>query len=653
MIKITAIAPYQEFGDLFRDMFEKHEQYMHKTDYEANEESEYELEVIVATADNAINKVSVDSDVIVARGATATILRNKNCQIPIVEIPIPGHDIVRALYECKVKYGNKKIGAIGTVNMVMGVEDFSDILGLDIKSYIFTDHDGIIDTINLAVKEGVEIIMGGINTCIFAEKLGPKAILLKSGPEAILYAISEAKRVANISRREQEKALRFKTILDYAYEGVIAIDDSNIISVFNASAEKIFSVQAQAAIGRCVNDILPKSKFRDLINTYKEYIGEIVRHNNVQLAVNRVPIMLKGEKVGAVITFQDVTRIQEIEGKIREKIYTRGHVAKHTFDDIIGRSSKLNEAIQTAKRFSQVDSNILIVGETGTGKELFAQSIHNYSPRAQGPFVAVNCAALPENLLESELFGYVEGAFTGAAKGGKPGLFELAHRGTIFLDEISEISLKLQGRLLRVLQEKEIMRLGHDRVIPVDVRIIAATNKDLYTFSQKGEFREDLYYRLDILKINLPALKERKEDIPLIADSLVKKYGDQFKKTDMVVSESAKKMMREYNWSGNIRELSNICERLVVLSRSNIIDVDEVKAVLPNRMSVKLTVEEENVVSDATLSNNHYIQEMKEFEKDRIKDALAKVRYNKNKAAELLGVSRTTLWRKMKELNIR
>ncbi|MGE4284796.1 MAG: sigma-54 interaction domain-containing protein, partial [Clostridia bacterium] len=463
---------------------------------------------------------------------------------------------------------------------------------------------------------------------------------------------SEAKRVANISRREQERTLRFKTILDYAYEGVIAIDERNVISVFNSLAEKVFGVPAQKVIGRCLDEVLPKSRFREMINTQKEYIGEIVKQNEVQLAVNRVPIVLKGEKVGAVVTFQDITRIQEIEGKIREKIYTRGHIAKHTFDDIIGESSKIKEVIKMSKRFSEVDSNVLIIGETGTGKELFAQSVHNYSPRKQGPFVAVNCAALPENLLESELFGYVEGAFTGAAKGGKPGLFELAHRGTIFLDEISEISLKLQGRLLRVIQEKEIMRLGHDRVIPVDVRILAATNKDLYSLSQKGEFREDLYYRLDILKINLPALRERKEDIPVMIDYMARDYGNQFKKVKITVTEDAIRMMQQYDWLGNIRELKNVCERLVVLSQSDFIDVEDVKAVLPDRNNRSSIIEEKKAADTEEIFNNSYIQEIKDFERDKIKITLEKVRYNKNKAADILGVSRTTLWRKMKELNI-
>lgn len=224
-----------------------------------------------------------------------------------------------------------------------------------------------------------------------------------------------------------------------------------------------------------------------------------------------------------MVAFQDVTRIQEMEGKFYRKIHLRGHVAKYTFDDILFQSSEIKRTIETAQRYSEVDSNILIIGETGTGKEIFAQSIHNHSNRKNNPFVAINCAALPENLLESELFGYAEGAFTGAMKGGKQGFFELAHRGTIFLDEIGEISPKMQSRSLRVLQEREIMRIGDDKVIPVDVRILSATNKDLMQMVKSNDFREDLYYRLSVLDLVLPPLRERREDIPLLVNAFIQK----------------------------------------------------------------------------------------------------------------------------------
>ena len=234
--------------------------------------------------------------------------------------------------------------------------------------------------------------------------------------------------------------------------------------------------------------------------------------------------MIKGYSHGAVATFQPIGAIQASEQKIRLTSHKRGLIAKNTLADIAGESDPIVQAKEQAKLYAQSDSTVIIVGETGTGKEIFAQAIHNASPRARGPFVAINCAALPENLLESELFGYEGGAFTGARKEGKPGLFELAHGGTIFLDEIGEMSLAVQARLLRILEEREVMRLGGDRVIPVDVRVIAATNKDLFHKVTQKSFRQDLFYRLCVLQLRLPPLRERLEDIPHLLERFFKSW---------------------------------------------------------------------------------------------------------------------------------
>jgi transcriptional regulator with PAS, ATPase and Fis domain len=309
-------------------------------------------------------------------------------------------------------------------------------------------------------------------------------------------------------------------------------------------------------------------------------LGALQKIQKVVVAANRVPIKIEEQVIGAVATFQDITKIQELEGQIRKKIHHKGLIAKYFFSDIIGKSQSIRETLYDAEKFSKVDSNILIIGETGTGKELVAQSIHNSSNRSIGPFVAVNCAALPPSLLESELFGYVEGAFTGAAKGGKAGLFELAHKGTIFLDEVSEISLDLQGRMLRVLQEREIMRLGDDRIIPVDVRIISATNRNLRKMVAEGKFRQDLLYRLDVLKINVPCLRDRKEDILPLIEYFLNRYNEKFRKNIHCITPDAQNLLIEYEWPGNIRELKNIVERLAVLTVDVRINTDSVKRVI-------------------------------------------------------------------------
>ncbi|MCG8515916.1 MAG: sigma 54-interacting transcriptional regulator, partial [Halanaerobiales bacterium] len=329
-----------------------------------------------------------------------------------------------------------------------------------------------------------------------------------------------------LNKIEQEKTQRYRTILDYSYEGIIALDQCNHITVCNSEAKKTLDILKKDVIGKKIHNLIDDEKLKNMMINENAFYDEVMPYHDIKIMMKKVPIMVKGEKVGSVINLQDITGIQDMEGKIRKKIYTRGHIAKHTFDDLIAKSDAMIETIEVLKKFSQVDSDVLIIGDSGTGKEICAQSIHNCSDRRKGPFVAVNCAAIPGNLLESELFGYVGGAFTGASKEGKPGFFELAHNGTIFLDEIAEMPINLQVRLLRVLQEREVIRIGDDKVMPINVRVIAATNKDLYQYVEENKFREDLYYRLDVLTIYIPSLSERGNDVILIAEHYIKKFGE-------------------------------------------------------------------------------------------------------------------------------
>lgn len=649
MIKISLVFPHKGFFDIAASTFDEHNKF--ELCYKSyDKKHEFVLEEVIVANSEIIN-LHLDTDVIISRGITAQLIKRYIDNIPIVEIPVVGNDLMRSLIESKMKYGNKVVGVIGAQNMIFGVEELSEIIGLDIKAFYMKDsaEASSYDLVNLAVKSGCEVIVSGVVTCEYAKSIGINTLVIKTGKESFWQAITEAKRVALISRKEQEKAQMFKTILNYAYEGVIAVNNYRIITVCNTAAQKTLGIDAENAIGKSIDEVLGKDKLQDLFKTDSEYFSEIVQYNNIQLVLNKVNTILKDQKVGDVVTFQDVTGIQKTEQKIRKKIYSRGHHAKYNFNDIVGESSEIKRVLQTVKKFSKVDSNILIVGNTGTGKELFAQSIHNYSMRKKGPFVAINCAAIPESLLESELFGYVEGAFTGAAKGGKPGFFELAHEGTIFLDEIAEISFNLQARLLRVLEEREVMRIGDDRIIPVNIRVISATNKDLQLYVEQGKFREDLYYRLDVLNIYLPPLDQRKEDIPLIAGEFIRTFGLQFGR-NVSITDNAKKILQEQNWHGNIRQLRNACERLVVLTEDNIIDETTVKSVLliPRVEKIQNITEEYEYIQE---NKCNFYEQQKRFEKEKIIKVLEQTGYDKNEAAKKLGISKTTLWRRMKELN--
>ena len=313
-------------------------------------------------------------------------------------------------------------------------------------------------------------------------------------------------------------------------------------------------------------------------------------------------------------------------------------------DNIIGESESIKKVKKETIMAAQSVSTVLITGESGTGKELFARAIHNHSKRAEYPFIAVNCAAIPDNLLESELFGYEEGAFTGARKGGKLGMFEIAHKGSLFLDEIGDMSLHLQSKLLRVLQEKEVNKIGAKSNIEIDVRIIAATNKDLESMVREGTFREDLYYRLNVIPIKLPSLSQRKGDIPLLIDYMIKEYSIKLEKSVEGIDEIALDRMQRYGWPGNVRELQNSIEYSVNMAQGSEITVD----VLPK----SILEYEEKFEEDETSA----IETLEDLEKREIQKALKRYGvYKKDKelAAKALGISRATLYRKIEKYNIK
>jgi PAS domain S-box-containing protein len=651
MIKITVIAPYEEFGGLFKKTFQKHDEKVHK---ENEEQSEYEIEIIVEYNHENIQKMTLDCNVVIARGFSAYLLRNRESYIPVVEIPVTANDVIRCLLESKRLYGNKRVVVIGTRNVIYQADNLSEMIGLDVETILMPSQlGGETEKAFAKLKNHDCVVVGGKPTCDYARSIGMDSVMIISGRNAMWHAITEAKRIAYIGRIEEEKAQRFKTILDYTFDGIISLDKKNKITVINATCEKILGIQTKDIIGRKIEEVLPKTRFSELINNTDTCLDEVIRHNNMPLAVNKTGIVLKNERVGSVITFQYVSKIQEVEGRVRTKTGEHGHVAKHHFYDIVGQSDRIRDTIKIARKFSEVDSNALIIGKSGTGKEIFAQSIHNASKRRNEPFVAINCAAIPENLLESELFGYVEGAFTGAAKKGKQGLIEAAHRGTLFLDEISEMPLTIQGRFLRVLQEKELMRLGHDRIISVDVRIISATNRDLFGWVEKGRFREDLYYRLDVLKIQLPLLDDRKGDIPLLAESFIREYSANADGRPLRITDGAKRRLMELNWSGNVRELKNACERLAVLSESSVIDGKDVERVLDDR--VRQTggggsgsdIGPRAPVRRSDGGNGQ--PDPTPMTRESIADLLSQG-YSKAKIARVYGIDRTTLWRRMNKM---
>lgn len=423
------------------------------------------------------------------------------------------------------------------------------------------------------------------------------------------------------------------------------IDDQCRITAFNSEAEKVYHKKAISVIGQPVSEVLKECNLNELLNSQIDKESEIYTIGDKMYLQKQIRITYAEQVTGAIEILAELTDIRHAEYRYNveqsKKNQHKRFYAKTHFADIVGSSKSLEETINEAKLFSKTDSSILIFGETGTGKELFAQSIHNFSERKNGPFVAINCAALPENLLESELFGYEEGAFTGSKKGGKMGIFELANGGTIFLDEIGEIGLPLQARLLRVIQEKEVMRLGGDRIYKFDARVITATNKDIAHMDDK-QFRKDLLYRLKVFELKIPPLREREDDVVEIFLFFLKHHINPYD-YEVEIFNPVFSLLKNYTWPGNVRELQNVCERFCLYLKQTLHPSQR----LLKRHIVRAIGEE--VFVEDVLKQNNYSPELYKNNEKLFSELIAALKrcfdYNNEQIASVLGVSRTTLWR--------
>lgn len=570
MKKIFLVAPIKSIGEIAQKVSEER---AHELSCSIRIANTYGvLDSIPAIAQEA---QEWGADVIISRGGTSVLI-SEFVDIPVVSIQVTALDILEALR--KVRPHSGRIGIAGVKNVIYEYESLNEYLATSLEEIVLHNRTGDLDLLAAAAQRGIGTVVGDTTAVRLAASLGLDGIIINSGKAAVYKAIKEAESVIDVRRKEQERAELLRSIIDMSTDGIMVVDKQARITLLNPVAEDIFRINSNLAAGRPVYEVIPNSRLHIVVNTAKAEVGEIQYVADRVLATKRIPIKVGDEVVGAVANFQDVTQLQCFEQTVRQKLLDKGFTAKRNIDDIIGKSEVMLKAKEQARRYASNSSTILITGETGTGKEMFAQSIHNLSDRSRGPFVAINCAALPESLLESEMLGYEEGAFTGAKKGGKQGMFELAHKGTIFLDEVGEMSLLLQARFLRVLQEKEVMRLGGHKIIPVDVRIIVATNQNLFQLVEKKKFRADLYYRLDVLRLNIPPLRQRSEDIPLFIRHFFHKFAYLNKKvTD--IAPAAVKALTACKWQGNVRELINVIERLVLLADGAVIgerDIAEV-----------------------------------------------------------------------------
>ena len=564
--------------------------------------------------------------IILSMGYTANYIKRIK-KVLVLELQYTGLEFIEAIKKGFVY--SDKIAVIGSQSLTYLMLKAINSLEKPVKVFNIKENKPIEEQAKKILEMGYEVIISGSPSVDIANENEKIGITPDIEEKMVKETLNSARYILKLLNETKKESHTLQTILNCTSEGIIGTNRNDNITFINPTAEKLLPISMKKAINKNIEEIF---KENNIVNVLNSEFNEKDNCNKKNFVINKEPITVDGNVNGAVYTLKKVTEIQLIEQKIRKKILLKGHYAKKTFNDIIGDSVKIKKAKKTALKYSKYDSTVLITGETGTGKEIFAQSIHNASRRNKGPFVAVNCAALPANLLESELFGYVSGAFTGARQNGKIGMFEMAHNGTIFLDEISEIPIDMQARLLRVLQEHEIVKIGDDKVIPVDVRVIAATNKNLLNLVGNGKFRDDLYYRLCVLELNVPPLRERKEDISELSKSIINKNNIKLKMKIKGLSKKLEKAFISFEWKGNVRQLENLIEKLMVLSDSEYLDIMLLEETVPY------------LLDDVQKSNSNSLEYT---EKKKIDEVLVQTNGNKKEAAKILGISKSTLWRKL------
>lgn len=617
MVEVLIIVPYEELLESYEEVIaEVREPRIHFT-----------TSFMYGTDARNLEKAS-DYDIIVVRGITSKALQKKYPELTIVTIKMDTYDVSMALLEIKKNYKDvKKVGLILPSAFISSASMLSELSGLEIIQRDVSDEEEMERAIEELKKEGCEAFIGGLTLMHICSTRGYKYAHIKTGRSAIETSINEAISASHILDRERKRLGLMKSLVDNTPDSLLIIDEDGLVTAANQAASSFF--KRNNLIGVNAKELFPFEVYN--VTEDVEVVQKIGEHT---VLITEHPVRIEGEKRATYVLMRLLNDIIQTEKKVSGKLKEKGLVAKYSFSDIVAEDVSMKQLIAKALRYAEVEGNVLLTGETGTGKELFVQSMHNASPRRNKPFVAVNCATLSEQLLESELFGYTEGAFTGASKGGKTGLFELAQGGTIFLDEIGELPLRFQAKLLRVIQEKEIRKIGGDEFIPVDVRIMSATNQNIPELIEKGLFRQDLYYRINLLKLNIPPLRERKNDIPYIFRRFVERKSKALNIVPPRVEEEALEALKNYSWPGNIRELRNVAERAVIFSSSNTITIDTIMEI-----DVDQDIEKEEAKKDEKILTT------KELYEGYLESGLTLTKY-----ALRVGMSRTTLWRRFKTI---
>ncbi|MFM0728799.1 propionate catabolism operon regulatory protein PrpR [Paraburkholderia strydomiana] len=597
-------------------------------------------------------------DVVIAGGSNGAYLKTR-VSVPVVRINPTGFDVMHAL--ARARRDGARVALVTHGETPDEIRRFTAAYALDIT---FASYQSVQDAESVVLDlsdRGIDVVVGPGLVTDLAANAGMGAVFLYSRA-SVRAGFDTALEVAQATRRETVRRQRLDNLLQHLRDGVVALDAQGRVEVMNQRLASVLGIDAAKAAGRALLELAP-----DLAGSLPDADGDsFCTVRGASYVVHRGPLASTSTAAGTVLTFQESRAVERLDRTLRARQRVQQFTARYRLDDIVGASESIERVRSLVRRYARSDATVLILGESGTGKEMVAQSMHHLSARRDFAFVAINCGAFPEALLESELFGYEEGAFTGARKGGKAGLIEVAHRGTLFLDEIGEMPLSLQSRLLRVLQEREVVRLGSTEPTRVDIRVVAATHRALTEGVETGSFRADLYYRLNILSIALPPLRERPNDLLPLAAELLRQAAAREPRLaarvpDVVTAERVLAglggSLRRYAWPGNVRELQNVIERIAV----ELADVDigaetdtsagaqADSATVVTREMLR-TVAPEIVEAHARPAKPAALtlrERSRHVEADQIRAALAAHDGDRDAVCDALGISKTTLWRKL------
>jgi len=569
--------------------------------------------------------------VILARGGTYTELVSVADSAVVMEMLVRTSDVLLAIRNLRESYPGK-VYVVLHEKVALDFEKTLSLYNFNIEVFRYTSPAGLKEQIESIPDQNVAVLTSGIASDIVDRK-DLSFVQIQLQKEAIRENVERAKSHIYQTRRDKERVNLLESIYSNVNEGIIVFDKNQIIQDSNLKAAELLHTSRDQVTGNNIKKFLTEIPKRYTIDESTFSPCTFLQPaDNTMLSITISPFIYYESEERFLVTLQDVTRIQETERKIRQKLAQKGLTANYQFKDILTTEHSMKQVIDLARKISVQEGSVLIYGENGTGKELFAQSIHNASHRKNGPFVAVNCAALTESLLESELFGYVGGAFTGARREGKAGLFEMAHEGTIFLDEINSMPLNLQAKILRVIEQQEVMRVGSDYVIPLNVRIIAASNQPLRESITSGAFRQDLFFRLNTFEINIPPINQRKKDVVYLFRYYLSLFG-QCDIDDIHLDKDFQTLLEEHDWWGNVREIKSTALRYHAFQGDN-----STGAILQNQVSTDTIVTDDFRID---------LQKLSKTVEQLVINSMIEQNMKKNDIAKALGISRQALYKKL------